>query len=164
MAFRILDATSFYAGIPFASPDVSYTTPLVLEEVMHIKKSHGAISALVDTGRLRILEPEKKFTGMVLSKAEETGDYQSLSKEDVSVIALCLQLGGELVSDDFAVTNVAKHMNLKVLPVMTTGAAKKEWSYFCAGCNREYSRISSCPVCGSRLVRKKSGQKRNRST
>lgn len=162
MAFRILDATSFYAGIPFASPDVSYTTPLVLEEVKHIKKSHGALSALIDTGRLRIIEPDKKFTEAVLVKAGETGDYQSLSREDVSVIALCLQLGGELLTDDFAVTNVAKHMNIRVLPVMTRGAGKKEWSHFCAGCGKEYSRISSCPVCGSRLVRKKSGQKSRR--
>ena len=162
MAFRILDATSFYAGIPFASPDVSYTTPLVLEEVKHIKKSHGALAALIDTDRLRIIEPDKKFTEIVLRKAEETGDYQGLSREDVSVIALCLQLGGELLTDDYAVTNVAKHMNLKVLPVMTGGAAKKEWSYLCPGCNKEYSRLSSCPVCGSRLVRKRSGHKTSR--
>lgn len=154
MAFRVLDATSFYAGIPFSSQDVGYTTPLVFDEVKHIKKNEGAISALVDTGRLRIVEPEKKYAEMALKMAEETGDYQSLSVEDVSVIALCLQLGGELVTDDFSVSNVAKHMGLKVLPVMTEGAKKMEWVYFCSGCNRNFTRESFCPVCGTRLRRK----------
>lgn len=159
MVFRVLDATSFYAGIPFSSPDVSYTTPLVFEEVKHIKKSHDAITALIETERLRIVGPEEKFTQIVLKKAEETGDYQHLSREDVSVIALCLQLGGELLTDDFAVLNVAKHLDLKVHPVMTKGADKKNWVYFCSGCNASFSRLSVCPTCGSKLVRRQSQKK-----
>ncbi len=156
MVSRVLDATSFYAGIPFSSQDVSYTTPQVFEEIKHIKKSHDAITVLIESNRLKIVEPEKKFIHEVLEKAEETGDYQRLSKEDVSVIALCLQLGGELVTDDFAVSNVAKHMNLKVLPVMTSGAEKKEWFYFCTGCNTSFSKVSVCPICGNKLVRRSS--------
>ena len=154
MVFRILDATSFYAGIPFSSQDVSYTTPLVFEEIKHIKKSQDAITALIDTNRLKIVEPEEKFTQLVLKKAEETGDYQRLSKEDVSVLALCLQLGGELLTDDFAVSNVAKHMDLKVFPVMTKGADKMKWVYFCSGCNTSFSKLSVCPTCGNKLVRR----------
>ncbi|MDE1765895.1 MAG: nucleotide-binding protein [Thaumarchaeota archaeon] len=159
MVFRILDSTSFYAGIPFSSQDVSYTTPLVFEEIKHIKKDQGAIDVLIESDRLKIIEPEKKFVDITLGKAEETGDYQSLSKEDVSVIALCLQTGGELVTDDFAVSNVAKHMNLKVLPVMTKGADKIKWIYFCAGCRTSFSKDSICPMCGNKLVRKSSKSK-----
>ncbi len=159
MVFRILDATSFYAGIPFSSQDVCYTTPQVFEEVKYIKKNQDAIPALIESNRLKIVEPEQKFTQEVLRKAEETGDYQRLSKEDVSVIALCLQLGGELITDDFAVSNVAKHMRLKVLPIMTKGAEKKEWFYFCAGCNASFSKVSVCPICGNRLVRRSSKHK-----
>jgi len=154
LASRVLDATSFYSGIPFSSPEVSYTTPLVFEEVKHIKKSQGAVEVLVDTGRLRIVEPERRFTESTLRTAEETGDYQSLSEGDVSVIALCLQIGGELVTDDFAVSNVAKHMGLKVLPVMTAGAKEKKWSYFCSGCEKTFTKESVCPVCGNRLQRR----------
>ncbi|MGI0047615.1 MAG: NOB1 family endonuclease [Nitrosotalea sp.] len=153
MAFRILDATSFYAGIPFSSQDVSYTTPLVFEEVKHIKKDQDAITVLIGSNRLKIIEPERKYTDMVLRKSEETGDYQHLSKEDISIIALCLQLGGELITDDFAVSNVAKHMSLKVLPVMTKGADKMNWIYFCPGCKSSFSKVSICPVCGSKLRR-----------
>ncbi|HJU13791.1 MAG TPA: nucleotide-binding protein [Candidatus Nitrosotalea sp.] len=154
MASRVHDATSFYAGIPFSSQEVSYTTPQVFEEVRHIKKSQGAVSVLLDTGRLKIVEPEEKFTRVAISKAQETGDYQTLTGEDVSVIALCLQIGGELVTDDFAVSNVAKHLGLTVFPVMTGGAKMMEWVYYCAGCGTTSSKESACPVCGSSLRRK----------
>lgn len=154
MAFRILDATSFYAGIPFSSQDISYTTPLVLEEIKHIKKDQDAITVLIGSNRLKIIEPEKKYIDMVLRKSEETGDYQRLSKEDISIIALCLQLGGELVTDDFAISNVAKHMNLKVLSVMTKGVDKMNWIYFCPGCRSSFSKVSICPICGNRLRRR----------
>ena len=154
MASRVLDATSFYAGIPFASQDISYTTPLVFEEIKHIKKDQYAITMLIESNRLKIIEPEKKYVEMAVKKSQETGDYQRLSKEDVSIIALCLQIGGELITDDFAISNVAKHMNLKVMPVMTKGADKMNWIYFCSGCNSSFSKISICPICGNKLRRK----------
>jgi len=154
LASRVLDATSFYAGIPFASQDISYTTPLVFEEIKHIKKDQYAITMLIESNRLKIIEPEKKYVEMAVKKSQETGDYQRLSKEDVSIIALCLQIGGELITDDFAISNVAKHMNLKVMPVMTKGADKMNWIYFCSGCNSSFSKISICPICGNKLRRK----------
>lgn len=154
MVFRILDATSFYAGIPFSSQDISYTTPLIFEEIKHIKKEQGAIDILIESNRLKIIDPEGTYIKIVLKKSQETGDYQRLSKEDISVIALCLQLGGELVTDDFSLSNVAKHMNLKVLPVMTKGADKVNWTYFCSGCKTSFSKISICPICGNKLRRR----------
>ncbi len=156
MASRILDATSFYAGIPFSSQEMSFTTPLVFEEIKHIKKEQAAISALIESKRLRIIEPERKFSDTVRKKAKETGDFHNISKEDISVIALCLQLDGELLTDDFAISNVAKHLNLKVLPVMTKGAVKTNWIYFCSGCEQSFSQVSVCPICGNKLRRRSS--------
>ncbi len=154
MAFKIFDATSFYAGIPFSSQETGYTTPLVFEEIKHIKKDQAATAVLVESERLVIIDPEQKFTDVVLQKAKETGDFSSLSKEDISVLALCLQLGGELLTDDFAVSNVAKHLNLRVLPIMTKGADKVEWTYFCSCCEKSFSKVSVCPICGNKLRRK----------
>ncbi len=159
MAFRILDATSFYAGIPFLSHEVSYTTPLVFEEIKHIKKNQGVITILIESNRLKIVEPEKKFIHIAISKAKETGDYQRLSKEDISVIALCLQMQGELITDDFAVSNVVKHLSLKVSPIMTKGADVIKWTYFCSACETSFSNASVCPTCGSKLVRRSSKRK-----
>ncbi len=149
-----MDATSFYSGIPFASQETSFTTPLVFEEIKHIKKEQAVISTLIESKRLRIIEPEQKFTEIVRQKAMETGDFHNLSEEDVSVIALCLQLRGELLTDDFATSNVAKHLNLMVFPVMTKGVIKTNWVYFCSGCEKSFSKLSVCPICGNKLRRK----------
>jgi UPF0271 protein len=156
LASRVLDASSFYAGIPFSSQEISFTTPLVFEEIKHIKKEQEAITALIELKRLRVIEPERKFTEIVKQKATETGDFHNLSEEDISVIALCLQLGGELLTDDFAISNVAKHLNLKVLPVMTRGVVKTNWIYFCSGCEKSFSKLSLCPICGNMLRRRSS--------
>ena len=136
MASKILDATSFYAGIPYSSQEPSFTTPLVFEEIKHIKISQNAVRTLIEVGRLKIIEPDKRFVSAVLAKARNSGDLHELSKEDVSIIALCLQLKGDLVTDDYAVSNVAKHLNLAVIPIMTKGVSKILDSVY------------SCPACG----------------
>ena len=160
MASRVLDATSFYAGIPFSSQEQSFTTPLVFEEIKHIKKSHDAVQTLIDLGRLKIVEPEEKIIDFILEKAKNTGDLLNLSKEDVSVLALCIQLNGELVTDDYTVSNVAKHLNLKVIPIMTKGISKIFDSvYFCPACNKIFEKMSECPICGSKLKKKSAKRK-----
>ena len=160
MVFRVLDASAFYAGIPFASQEKSYTTPAVFEEIKHIKKNHEAIAALLDTKRLVIIDPDVKYIEEVLLKAKNTGDFHNLSKEDISVIALCIQLKAEMITDDFAVSNVARHLNLNVIPVMTSGITRVvDWIYFCPGCQKTFSHISECPLCGNKLRRKLSKRK-----
>jgi endoribonuclease Nob1 len=161
---RVLDASAFYAGIPFASQEKSYTTSVVFDEIKHIKKNHDVLKILVETKRLEILDPKQEYITKVLSSAKEIGDFQNLSKGDISVIALCLQLGGELVTDDFAISNTAKHLNLKVIPIMTKGINKvKDWVYFCSGCEKTFSKITQCPICGSKLSRKSDKRKSSSS-
>ena len=160
MVSRILDATSFYAGVPFSSQEHCFTTPLVFEEIKHIKKSHAAVQTLIDLGRLTIVEPEEEFIKFILIESKNTGDFSELSKEDMSVLALCVQLKGELVTDDYTVSNVAKHMNLKVIPIMTKGITKVLDSvYLCPACNKSFKKMSDCPICGSKL-RKKSAKRK----
>lgn len=154
MVFRILDATSFYAGVPFLSQETYYTTPQVFEEIKHIKKEQGALTVLVETGRLKIVEPKKEFREITMRKSEETGDYQNLSNEDVSVIGLALQLEGCLITDDFAISNVAKHLNLEVNSIMTNGVTKEKWVYLCPGCHHTSPRDRVCNVCGNRMIRR----------
>lgn len=155
MAFRVLDASAFYAGIPFASSEKSFTTPDVFDEIKHIKKNHQATEVLLETKRLEIRSPEKEQVDKVLLKAKDTGDFQNLSKGDISVIALALQIKADIVTDDFAVGNLAKHLNLNVVPVMTKGITRLvNWIYFCSGCQKTFSKILNCPLCGNKLSRK----------
>ena len=68
-----------------------------------------------------IHDPEHQFIITVNNAAKKSGDFPNLSDEDISTMALSLQLEAELVTDDFAVSNVAKNLGIKIVPVMTSG-------------------------------------------
>ena len=155
MDFRILDASAFYAGVPFRSSDDCYTTSLVFDEIKHIKKNHGVVTTLVETNRLKIIDPGTQETDSVIKIAKDTGDFSQLSKQDISILALCIKLEGQIITDDFAVSNVAKNIGLTVYPIMTLGIKDiRKWVYYCPGCHQNFSNKNHCPNCGSTLKRK----------
>jgi len=141
--------------VPFGSLNESYTTSLIFDEIKHIKKSHDALDVLFEAGRLKIIDPDKEYVDMVISKAKKTGDLNQLSKQDVSVVALCLQLKGELVTDDFAVSNIAKNLDLNVSAIMTSGIKDVgNWIHYCPGCHKNFPTGIECPLCGNPLKKK----------
>ena len=155
MDFKILDASAFYAGVPFGSSDEYYTSSLVYDEIKHIKKNHDGLGTLLETNRLIIREPDKESTTAAVNAARNTGDYQQLSKQDISIIALCIELKGEIISDDFAISNVARNLGLKILPIMTQGISDVgKWIHYCPGCRTNHISGSECPMCGTQLKRK----------
>ena len=155
MDFRILDASAFYAGVPFRSSDDCYTTSLVYEEIKHIKKNHDALGTLLETNRLKIREPSEKSTSSAIKASKDTGDFPQLSKQDMSVIALCIETKGEIITDDFAISNVAKNLELKISPIMTKGIKDVgKWIHYCPGCRTNHSSGTECSACGTPLKRK----------
>jgi UPF0271 protein len=153
--FRILDASAFYAGVPFRSSNDCYTTSLVYDEIKHIKKNHDALGTLLETNRLKIREPDKESTKTAIIAAQDTGDFPQLSKQDISIIALCIEMNGEIISDDFAISNVAKNLGLKISPIMTQGIKDVgRWIHYCPGCRTNHTNGKVCPACGTPLKRK----------
>ncbi len=155
MDFRILDASAFYAGVPFRSSNDYYTTSLVYDEIKHIKKNHDALGILLEANRLKIREPDKESTEAAIKAAKDTGDFPQLSKQDISIIALCIEMNGEIISDDFAISNVAKNLGLKISPIMTQGIKDVgKWVHYCPGCRTNHTNVKECPMCGTPLKRK----------
>lgn len=155
MDFKILDASAFYAGVPFRSSDIWYTTSLVFDEIKHIKKNHDALGILLETHRLKIREPDKKAINEATQAAKKTGDYPQLSKQDISILALCIENEGEIVTDDFAISNVAKNLGLTITPIMTSGIKDVgRWIHYCPGCKTSHPNGVECPICGTPLKRK----------
>ena len=155
MDFRILDASAFYAGVPFRSSDVWYTTTLVFDEIKHIKKNHDALGTLLETNRLKIREPDIESTKTAIRAAKNTGDFPQLSKQDISIIALCIENKGDIITDDFAISNVAKNLGLKITPIMTRGIKDVgKWVHYCPGCRTNHTSGTECPACGTPLKRK----------
>ena len=155
MVFRILDATAFYAGIPFVSEDSFMTTSDVYEEIEHIKTKQGALETLLQTNRLQIRDPGDETINSVKDAAKMTGDIQTISQQDISIIALALENKMELITDDFAVTNVAKQLAITTSSLMTQGINMVgKWISYCSICGKEFSKEKECPICGNKLNRK----------
>jgi len=131
------------------------TTSLVYKEIQHIKAKQGALDMLQQTNRLQVRDPEEKTISIVNDAAEKTGDKQTISEQDVSIIALALENGIELITDDFAVTNVAKQLGIKTSSLMTQGIKTVgKWISYCSVCGKEFSKEKECPICGNKLNRK----------
>ena len=155
MDFRILDASAFYAGIPFGSSSDCYTTTIVYNEIKHIKKNHEVLETLLETNRLKIKDPDEESTKAAIRASKDTGDYQQLTKQDLSIIALGIGLKGQIITDDFAISNVAKNLGLKISPIMTLGIKDVgKWIHYCPGCRSNHESGTECSKCGTLLKRK----------
>ena len=155
MVSRVLDATAFYAGIPFSSQTTHYVTTLVFDEIKHIKKNHDALQILIDSNRLLVRQPQADFQERVEKCAQKTGDIHSLSKQDISCIALSLELNTELISDDFAVLNVSNKLGINTIPLMTNGIkVVGKWIFYCPACKKDFSGEKNCLLCGNKLKKK----------
>ena len=80
----------------------------------------------------------------------------SASTTDVRLIAAALELGGVLVTDDYAIQNVAEKLDVRVEIIAREGIDEgRDWRFQCQGCGREFDEDHDrCPVCGSDVERK----------
>ena len=131
------------------------TTSMVYEEIEHIKTKQGALEMLQQTNRLQIRDPTEKSIISVTDASIKTGDNSTISKQDISIVALALENNIELITDDFAVTNVAKQLKIKTSSLMTKGISiVGKWISYCSMCGKEFSKQKECSICGSKLNRK----------
>lgn len=160
----ILDASAFYAGIPFLGSSRCYTTNEVFDEVKHIRKSSGALEALVNAGNLKIMDPQASHLKEADQLARSSGDIASMSRADLSVLALalyCRETENEplIVTDDYAIANTAGLAGIKISFVMNRGIRKiGRWIRYCSACRILYNSDESvCKICGNKLRAKLKG-------
>lgn len=150
----VLDATAFLESDAIGEMGKAADLLTVPEVVDEVRSSRAIIFELAT---VRVVSPAKNFLSEAERAARATGD--SLSKTDEKVIALALQEGAALASDDYGVQNVCRHLGLEFIPIGRVGI-RAEWQYFhkCRGCGRIFDRETKvCPVCGHevRKVRKR---------
>ncbi|MEM3437488.1 MAG: hypothetical protein QXP55_02990 [Nitrososphaerales archaeon] len=157
----VLDSTAFYAGILLTGMSKYYTTPLVIDEISHIKTLSTVIPALLESNKLSVIDPSINLVEEVKRIASESGDIQKLSDTDISIIALGMQLRKKgyyvtIISDDYSIQNLVKFSGLRFSPVMTKGISRTiRWLLYCSGCGKVfYDNAIICNVCGMRLKRK----------
>ncbi len=154
--FLVLDTTAFYAGVPYTNTTESLvTTPDVISEV-----SNERTRSLIALSKINVLQAGPEHYKRVKDAARNTGDI-NMSKADLSVLALCLSIAAEgneaiLLSDDFAVENVASRLGIKARPLMTGGIKlAAQWIFFCPACGKRYEKQrADCLVCGTKLEKR----------
>lgn len=124
--------------------DDMLTVPEVIEEV------RDDFSKLyLEVISLRVEPAGEEYIQRVVEAAEKTGDIYKLSETDIKVLAKALEYGAVVVTDDYAVQNVAKNLGLKVERILQRGIKKEfKWIRVCRGCGRK-TRSEICEVCGS---------------
>ncbi len=165
----VLDTTAIIARWPLYAPRGElYTTSLVVGEVRDQYSREGLELALA-LGRLQVRDPKPATLGRVEREAARVGLHVTLSRTDISVVALALELAREgrrvvVVSDDYAVENLAGLLGLEFQPVRTRGISRVEvYEAVCPACGYRSRRPGErvCPVCGTRLVRVRVGRGRH---
>ena len=148
-----MDASAFYAGVPFSSGLKWITSSLVFDEIQHIKKSYRALDALIESGNLIILQPDDASITAVENAAKQSGDISKLSKADISILALAYQMKRILLTDDYSIANVSSRLNVVVKTIGNQGIKRIRRSIaFCPACQITYApETTECLNCGNRL-------------
>lgn len=147
----MLDSSAFIHD--FHTTEQTATIPLVREELED--ESAYRYDAMEGSG-MHIHIPNGDTTETVRRAARESGDLEELSETDVRLIAATFELDGVLVTDDYAMQNVAEKLNVDVEVIAREGISEqREWVFQCQGCGREFDEDRDrCPICGSSLTRK----------
>ncbi|MDD1681394.1 MAG: nucleotide-binding protein [Methanoregula sp.] len=146
----VLDASFFFGDFP-AEGD-TFTAPSVIEELKDIR-AKGNFEKWCARG-LRVQSPTEESKKRVISAAGTTKDITVISGTDRDLLALALDLGAALYTDDFAIQNVALVLGVNTVPILQRKARRVHWKYRCSGCGRYADHDGECPVCGAAIKRK----------
>ncbi len=147
----LLDSSAFIHE--YHTDEQMASIPAVREELED--ESAFRFDALEGSG-MHMHIPEPETVERVERAARETGDLAELSGTDVRLVAAAFELDARLVTDDYAMQNVAEKLNVSVEVIAQEGIdEQRDWRFQCAGCGREFDENHDrCPICGSDLSRK----------
>ena len=148
----VLDTSAFITE--YHTTEEIATVPAVREELEG--ESAYRYDAMEGAG-MYVHPPDEGSTTRIRRAAENTGDADVLSETDVQLLATAFERDATLVTDDYAMQNVAERLDLDVEVIARNGISEeREWSFQCQGCGREFDeKRERCPICGSGLSRKR---------
>ena len=150
--WNILDSCAFFSQI---HPNGNIATVSDIESELINRQSKQYYSNLKHKG-LKIIDPPSKSEKYIKEKAQKTGDLDVLSEIDLKILALGYELRGIIISDDFAIQNVALALEVKFLSCSgKVISEKRAWRYKCTACNhKEKVKLKNCSVCGNEKIRR----------
>ena len=147
----VLDTSAFIHQ--FETDESVATIPAVRDELDDAQAYR--YDAMEGAG-MHIHIPDENTLQTVRKAATGTGDATVLSETDVRLLAAAVELDAVLVTDDYAMQNVAEALDLAVEVIAQEGIdERRDWVYQCQGCGREFDEHRDrCPICGSEFARK----------
>jgi len=148
----VLDSSAFIGGF-LPEDDEYFTVHDVIDEVED-DQSKERLSYFLNSGKIKIKEPNAEIVEDVTKKSQTTGD--SLSLTDIKIIALAIELDSPIISEDYGIQNVSSIMNVKYKSIRESGIKKIiNWEYYCMGCRKIYPKDKKiCQDCGSIIKRR----------
>ncbi|VVB54154.1 Endoribonuclease Nob1 [uncultured archaeon] len=153
---RVLDASAILRStLDFSGGN--YLMPHSVAQEVREGNEALALNAAIEAGAVKIEEPTKDALKTVEEAAKSSGDLGALSRPDLDVLAVAFKNKAAIVSDDYAVQNVARRLKLNVEASFHKGIREEiTWVFVCGGCGKESKEgIKECAVCGSQIKRKR---------
>ena len=149
---HVLDSSAFINE--YTTSERIATIPLVRDELED--EAGYRFDALEGSG-MRIHIPDPETVERIERAARETGDEETLSRTDVRLLATAFELDATLVTDDYAMQNVAEKLDITVDVIAQDGIdERRDWEFQCQGCGRTFDENRDrCEICGSDLERKR---------
>lgn len=149
----VLDASAIFCGKDIFAEAEFYVPASVTEELGE-GKYRRKLENLVG---VTISWPNKETREIIKREANKTGDLLRLSDADIDVLALALDLKATILTDDYSIQNVARHMGIEFQPVAETGIKEEfQWEYVCTGCRKRFSKpMKECPICAGKIRTKR---------
>lgn len=151
MTLYIADSAVFING--YHKENSQFITVPAVGEELKSREARMRFDLACERGT-RSEMPDPLIRAEVVGTAHHTKDADELSATDIDILAKALEHKEDavLLTDDYAVQNVAAVMGITVAPI----SLKKirdvlVWGKRCVGCGRKFDDGDVCPVCGSAL-------------
>lgn len=144
----VLDANIIFHSRGQIPVKTVYLTESVFDE---IESRNGKM--VLEKLDLKVMQPSEESKKQVMDKSDEINS--PTSPEDEQSLALALDKGLTLVTDDKALQNLALHLDTEFRGFNTEEVSeRRRWKKVCSNCGNNVSGLP-CSSCGSNSVSKK---------
>jgi len=146
----VVDASAIFAGF---TPEGSNEYITTIDSISEIKSKKFRDTIERTLIFIEIKEPSQEFLDKVIAKSKETGDFYQLSENDLKLLALSMQEGAVLLTNDLSMQNIAHALGIKFIEFNSKNIKDFIiWKYRCTGCKKVYNNfIEICPNCGNQV-------------
>jgi UPF0271 protein len=120
------DTGAIISGLPLRLPTEHYTTSLVAAEVKD-KESREILDRMIEIGRLSIVDPSENWLEEAKRVARRAGVLKRLSRADLSVLALALEISLKtgrrvaVATDDYSLQKAVLKAGLEIIRIRYKG-------------------------------------------